>query len=218
MGCRAASFGALGRCLKQFCANQTWEGLRDVLGFAKTVLVAPDRRGRLRAQTLAREVDRRASLLGTSDFGTLWTMTEPKRALGRSKHIRREEPQDLAERAQGESFCRTVQKLVGEGAFSKACKHLLSKGVHDSTDPEVQAKLRDLHPTSPSPNLEALHMENVPHLPWDTSAEGDEERLRALLALITHFPPGTAGGPSGLKPSHLKECVQDANSGLWWTP
>ena len=42
MGCRAAVLAALARCLKQFCDRQTWEGLWDLLGFAKTVLAAPD--------------------------------------------------------------------------------------------------------------------------------------------------------------------------------
>ena len=78
----------------------------------------------------------------------------------------------------------------------------------------MQAKLRDLHPTSPSPDLSALNLRDVPRLPWDMSGECEEERLRALLGLVTHFPPGTAGGPSGLKPAHLKECIQDADSGV----
>ena len=88
-----------------------------------------------------------------------------------------------------------MQKLVGEGAFSKACKHLLSKGIHDPSDPEVQARLQALHPVSPEPDLSDLDLDNAPQIPWDMSPEGEEDRLQALLHSITHFPPGTAGGP-----------------------
>jgi hypothetical protein len=86
--------------------------------------------------------------------------------------------------------------------------------VHDAGDPQIQERLKDLHPVSPPPDLSDLKLDEAPRLPWDTSPEGEEERLRALLSLVTHFPPGSAGGPSGLKPAHLKECLQDADSGV----
>ena len=42
-----------------------------------------------------------------------------------------------------------IRTLVAEGALSKACKHMLSKGLYDPADPRVWAKLQELHPRAP---------------------------------------------------------------------
>ena len=97
---------AYARFLKQFCENQTWKALRDLLGFAKTVLAAPDRRGRLRTQAVARDVDTRAGLIGVSDFGTLWERTTQQKKVGTRRGPIRPDG-DMAERAQDDKFCRT---------------------------------------------------------------------------------------------------------------
>lgn len=40
----------------------------------------------------------------------------------------------------------TVGSLVGNGAYNKALKHLLSEGMMDLDDPAVIQQLQDLHP------------------------------------------------------------------------
>ena len=48
---------------------------------------------------------------------------------------------------------RSVETLVKERAWSKACKVLILDGVHGVVDGDIMAKLKDLHPSSPPPPL-----------------------------------------------------------------
>jgi len=73
-----------------------------------------------------------------------------------------------------------------------------------------------------------LHPPNLPHLvmggdlPVDVKSnvaieeDKDEEEAtwtKRAYEAITSFPPGSAGGPSGLRPSHLSECCQKQGQG-----
>ena len=218
-GCRASVLQALGRVLHNFCTMKTWESLRDLLGFGKAILAAPKRGGHRRLPALEREVILRANALGTSSFEDLWARTavpakasKPKSRVPRSETIA--PPQ--AHQAIPEDVVSRVSALVGEGALSKACKVLLSTGVWDPEDPRVSRKLQDLHPVTGQPDLstQALgtDLDSLPRFHWDMTAKGKAERLQALQSTIGHFPPGSAGGPSGLRPAHLKDCLCEADA------
>ena len=74
----------------------------------------------------------------------------------------------------------------------------MSNGVHDALDPQVLSKLEGLHP-------KALAVSNCPvgkPWPWPTD-EGKAESLKRLRQVILHFPKGSAGGPSALRPQHI---------------
>ena len=104
---------------------------------------------------------------------------------------------------------------MAEGALSKACKHLLSTGLWDPADTRVAAKLQDLHPVVPPPDLSRLgcdSIDSLPRIPWDMTQKGTAERLQQWLTMIGKFPPGSSGGPSGLRPSHLKDCLCEADN------
>jgi hypothetical protein len=190
-----------------------------LLGFGKAVLAAPKRGGHRRLQALEREVILRANALGTSSFEALWARTATPGKAGKPKsrlprldattphHSHQVVPEEVVSR---------VSALVGEGALSKACKVLLSTGVWDPEDSRVSRKLQDLHPVTGPPDLSPQALESdlalLPHFHWDMTARGKAERLQALQTTIGHFPPGSAGGPSGLRPAHLKDCLCEADA------
>ena len=59
--------------------------------------------------------------------------------------------QDKVDRLDKDEFVDQIRALVDEGALSKAVRHMLSNGIHDTDSPEVLQALRDLHPTAPPP-------------------------------------------------------------------
>ena len=206
---------ALGRVLGAFCEQRTWESLRDLLGFGKVVLAAPPRGGRRRLPALEREIILRANALGNTPLEALWARSTPGRRAPRTSTRLPAVGADTSSTTDGalpEQMISRVTSLVAEGALSKACKHMVSKGIWDCADFKVQRKLQDLHPTAPAPDLAALNLDSLPRFTWDTSMKGTADRLQGLLALIGSFPPGSAGGPSGLRPSHLKDCVCEADA------
>ena len=102
-----------------------------MLGFGKAVIAAPKRGGHRRLQALEREVILRANALGTSSFEALWARTATPGKAGKPKswpprldattpdHYHQFVPEEVVSR---------VSALVGERAFSKACKVLFSPG------------------------------------------------------------------------------------------
>ena len=81
---------------------------------------------------------------------------------------------------------------------------LLSEGVHDAADPEVQQRLRELHPGAPplASEDEGLLGTASPLVP-----NVSEAWLAAVLDAVRTFPNGSAPGPSGLRPSALQDLL-----------
>jgi hypothetical protein len=157
-GSRASVSMALARLLTNFCSLKTWESLRDLLGFAKAVLAAPKRGGVRRMPAVEREVIIRANVIGCSPFAEVWERSSlsGRAPPQRSKLPTTQQGQGLARVSIPEDQVSRICSLVAEGAISKACKHLLSTGLYDPTDPRVSRKLQDLHPQGPPPDISAL--------------------------------------------------------------
>ena len=112
----------------------------------------------------------------------------------------------------------TVKALVAEGALSKAARHLVSERLADIYDPAVVAELRRLHPNAPLPTVplrvRGLDLPDIPADPNDLAAwlaersEKEAEEAKRMTTAVKAFPPGSAAGPSGLRPAHLKECLE----------
>ena len=103
-----------------------------------------------------------------------------------------------------------IRGLGEEGALAKAAKHLISRGVADARDPEVATRLRELHPEGPPIALgqgALLPASLDPQLELEPS-----EWTRIAVQAIASFPPGSAAGPTGLRPCHLKECLRRPGS------
>ena len=85
---------------------------------------------------------------------------------------------------------RAALRAVRDGALGKAAR-LLSQ-VHFDLPPDIRTALQNLHPVSAPPAS-----------PGITEAIGDDFTVDEIQEAIRRFPPGSAGGFSGLMPSHL---------------
>jgi len=101
-----------------------------------------------------------------------------------------------------------VRALLADGAPGRALQQLTSDGVCDSADPAVLARLRELHPQADGPELAAPLQEDRP----DVTPSWATDQLLAMEAVVRSFHPGSAAGPSGLRPQHLLDCLNSADS------
>jgi len=85
---------------------------------------------------------------------------------------------------------------------------LTSEGVCDAAAPAVLARLPELHPQAEGHNLEPPLPEDRP----DVAPSWTSDQLPAMETVVRSFPPGSAAGPSGLRPQHLLDCLNSADS------
>jgi len=101
-----------------------------------------------------------------------------------------------------------VRALLAEGAPGRALQLLTCQGVCDAADPAILARLRELHPQAGGPTLEPPLPEDRP----DVAPSLASDQLLAMEAVVRSFPPCSAAGPSGLRPQHLLDCLNSADS------
>jgi hypothetical protein len=164
-------------------------------------------------------MDKRLRLFQTGELDRLWV--EAKAAAERTP---KDKPARTRKRAKLEeegvmpaSQVGAIRALVEEGALSKATKLLASTGLADVTDPGVERVLRELHPAA-QPHLVADNNMPRSHANGLGGRNGDEQESarewsKRAWSAVTSFPPGSAGGPSGLRPVHLSECCRKLGPG-----
>ena len=95
-----------------------------------------------------------------------------------------------------------IAELVAQGQLQKACSALCAKPPVQVTA-EVIREMKRKHPSERAPinwdGLRSIHASAVEEI-----SEGVVEKM------IGSFAKGSAGGPSGLKPQHLKDALQFA--------
>jgi len=101
-----------------------------------------------------------------------------------------------------------VRALLAEGAPGRALQFLTSEGVCDAADPAVLARMRDLHPQAEGPNLERPLPEDRP----EVAPSCAYDQLLSMETVVRSFPPCSAAGPSGLRPQHLLDRLNSADS------
>ena len=89
--------------------------------------------------------------------------------------------------------------LTGEGGYSNACKALISPPPLSHTE-EVTSKLRDKHPHSTRP-IDLSTFNNV------SSTSVPLADVVTVEKCIRSFHRLSGGGPSGLRPIHIKNCL-----------
>ena len=89
-----------------------------------------------------------------------------------------------------EPIRRAALRAVNEGALGKAARVLAEKTF--SLPPDVVGALQALHPTA-----------DCPAIPPNPLPPGDDFTPEEVLACLRKFPPGSAGGTSGLMAAHL---------------
>jgi hypothetical protein len=203
---------ALGSLLLQVTQHPTWEGVYHLFVMPKLTLWAPRGRKAKAPLQMGNEINRRLRSFADGNLSALWQelgiVYPPSATKARTRASAHRGDDDTLP----ESVVAGVRGLVEEGAFAKAAKHLVSRGLLSANDPAVLAKLRDLHPTG-----NPVHLGGDHQLPTDNGfrASGDtadwEDRT---VKAVARFPPGSAPGPSGLRPSHLKDCFKRPGSAL----
>jgi len=97
---------------------------------------------------------------------------------------------------------------MAEGAPGRALQLLTSDGVCGSADSAVLAPLRELHRQAAGPGLAAP----LPEDSSDVTLSWATDQIFAMEAVVRSFPPGSAAGPSGLRPQHLLDCLNFVDS------
>lgn len=92
----------------------------------------------------------------------------------------------------------SVVRLAAAGSLSKAARLLVPDKVAPRTAPTLD-KLREKHPVASAPPRYTPPSDVVAATPV-TEAQ--------VVAALHSFPKGSAGGPSGLSPQHLLDCLR----------
>ena len=142
----AATLGAI---LHELAEAPTWEGVYRYVALPKLVLRELPRGGKSHHGQAAEVVRRRLGLFREGRYEALWDAPDERRkprTRGQAK---------VGEFELSKASVDTIRGLVEEGALSKAAKHLVSRGLHDSSDPAVCTALQELHPVGHDPPLGA---------------------------------------------------------------
>ena len=93
-----------------------------------------------------------------------------------------------------------VAELVAQGQLHKACSALVNKPPVETT-PEVIREMKSKHPVERAP-IDWSRLRNIHSSAAPTVEEDCVQRM------IMSFAKGSGGGPSGLKPQHIKDALQ----------
>jgi hypothetical protein len=112
----------------------------------------------------------------------------------------KDEQREIAEEVGADQRAR-AEELVKEGLLSKACAALISEPPVPITEAVVE-EMRTKHP-SPRPQ----DTERCKELREVGAAAAGQMSMDDIEKAIKSFPRGSAGGPSGLRPQHLKDAM-----------
>ena len=122
--------------------------------------------------------------------------------------LQESEDGDLIEKSIDPITISTIERLCAEQAYSKALSRLGSTGIH-SPNEETFSKLQNLHPQNFTPwNPPTIDEQKGISDFWDTFWDNTPKIEEKILAAISSFAPGSAGGPGGLKPSQLQDILK----------
>ena len=180
----------LGDCLSSICDNpDDFAPWFLVLMVSKCILSSPPLGHRMRWREISKLVKARISRWQAGEFSTLW-----KEALDGGWSLQKRS-KALGPSQQRSNNIRRAKQAVQDGQFSKAIKALTSDGLADHSAAIVQEMLSK-HPQAPPPAL-------PPGLVPPSISLNEQAVLRGAKS----FPIGSAPGPSGFRPCHLKEAA-----------
>lgn len=102
------------------------------------------------------------------------------------------------------SLSQAIASKLEDGNVRAAVRLLTSQESPATPSAETLASLRDKHPTSSG------KLDELPSPSCDNSLVTDEAEVRRA---ILSFPAGSAGGPDGLRPQHIRDLVLCRESG-----
>jgi len=202
-------------CLLQTLQREkTWETLARLLLFHRIALAARARGSKATRSSSTRHCRLNCLAAFMFPFGELIARIHRQaatdgprmRAKGRAAA-----PETAATSPQASDMtAAAIRALLAEGAPGRAIQLLTSDGVCVAADPAVLTRLRDLHPQGEGLNLEPSLPDDRP----DVAPSWASDQLLAMEAVVQYFQPGSAAGPSGLRPQHLLDCLNSADSAV----
>ena len=155
------------------------------------MLASPAAGHRLPWREILQRVKSRLRRWNAGEYASLWSEAQTEgHALSR-----RIKPSSSSAISQRNHNARRARVAIQDGLYSKAINALTSEGLA-SASPEVLREMQNKHPQASPP---ALPLGPVPP-PLSLSEV-------VVLKAVRSFPSGSALGPSGLRPSHLREAV-----------
>ena len=198
VACRALWSEALSTALTLLRERKDMQAAWLVVTLPRLVLGAVSRGGRKHNRQVTNIVMGRLRRWFLRQYESLFSEACSHSVAHRSRKTgNREIVEDLPEGTR-----RAVTTAVREGALSKAAKLLLENA---SPAGDVEAELRKLHPVRTVPV-------QIPNANLESNAELEIDKDVVSKALRT-FPPGSSGGPSGLRPIHLIEALKKDQGG-----
>ena len=188
-GARDCWAHALCSCLRAVvCSPDDLSQWSRLFMLAKCVLASPATGHRLRWREILKRVKSRLQRWADGDLMTLWSEAlDDGRSLAKRRH-------QSASASSSGNFWR-AKLAVQDGQYTKAIRALTSEGLA-SPSPEVLQEMQNKHPQAPPPH--------VPPGPVPSPASLSEP---VILKGVRSFPNASVPGPSGLRPSHLREAV-----------
>ena len=197
--------------IQDLVARPSWETAHRFFCFPKLVLRA-GRGGKGKGAQTAVDIARRVRLFERGDIALLWSELQtatPARGQKTSRPTTRSQTtreEGTVDEQLPKAVVEAIRGLVQEGALSKAAKHLLSEGLADSSDPAIAEKLRNLHPLG-TPVCLGDNYALPQHVASGLTEANAPDWARLIQEAVASFPPGSAPGPSGLRPCHLRDCM-----------
>ena len=136
------------------------------------------------------QVRRRLHKWFAGDLASLWS-----EACADTRSLSKRAKSSVSTSSQRSIDARRARVAVQNGQLSKTIQALSSEGLA-SPPPMVIQEMRGKHPQARPPIL--------PHGPVPLSVEVSEQVVHQG---VKSFPNGSAPGPSGLRPSHLREAL-----------
>ena len=198
----------LARVLQNFRDRPGWESLQQLLAFPKVVLHVLDRSGNSHWAVVGATIHDRARAYLAEPLSQTWRSTLARKTSMRQLSTR---VQAKDQEAMSKGFIAGLECMVADGCLSKACRHLTT-GLVNVSDPGVLDQLQALHPSEP--HWTATRPLFGHRLEF---TEDDEDTAKGVAEAVLHavrsFPTGSAPGPTGLRPDHLRELLDDATGG-----
>ena len=181
-------------CLSRALAKATWENSikawTELQMLAKSTLCRAPRAGKSHLSQRLAWTRKRLNRWLSGERPELWHDLPKYQQPGKKSHSKE------ATKKSSQDRCLS---LASEGGFSQACNALVSSPPLLQTA-ETTARLKEKHPPARQPvDLSALGMSNTSLVPL-SEVDSVERSIRSFHRL-------SGGGPSGLRPLHIKNCL-----------
>jgi len=162
----------------------------DLLSFGSTVLQAPSRAGK--RHSLTSTIKKRVAL-----FDSGIAVEQDSNCKGSSTFCKRD------------SIASVVRSKIEDGNVSAAVRILCSDETLADGNIDTLNKLKEKHPSPPVNRIQA-------------PGTGDTFALQVtqddVIKAVRSFPSGSAGGPDGIRPQHIRELVTCKESASSFVP